>query len=97
MYDFQKRIIFIQKWILNLPDLPQSQSPETVPICIVYQYFPHDNIVCIHKYDEFFEINRFRRLSQALSILRLIVHACFLTIEYQVFQFVPKYKHFRTI
>ena len=34
MYDFQKRIMFLQKWILNLQDLPQSQSPETVPICI---------------------------------------------------------------
>ena len=34
MYDFQKRIMFLQKWISNLEDLPRSQSPETVPICI---------------------------------------------------------------
>ena len=34
MYDFQKRTTFLQKWILNLQDLPQNQSPETVPICI---------------------------------------------------------------
>ena len=39
--------------ILNLQDLPQSQSPETVPICIVLQYFPHDNIVCFHSCDEY--------------------------------------------
>ena len=53
MYDFQKRTMFLQKWILNLQDLPRSQSLETVPICIVWQYFPHDNTVCIHKYDEY--------------------------------------------
>ena len=52
-YDFQKHIMFLQKWILNLQYLLQSQSLETVPVCIVWQYFPHDNIVCIHKYDEF--------------------------------------------
>ena len=45
--------MFLQKWILNLQDLPQSQSPETVPICIAEQYFPHDNIVCIHSCDEY--------------------------------------------
>ena len=32
--------------------LPRSQNLETVPICIVWQYFPRDNTVCIHKYDE---------------------------------------------
>ena len=45
--------MFLQKWILNLQDLPRSQSLETVPICIVWQYFPHDNTVCIHTYDEY--------------------------------------------
>ena len=64
MYDFQKRTIFLQKWISNLQDLQRNQNLETVPVCIVWQYYPHDNIVCIHKYDE--EMNRFRRLSQAL-------------------------------
>ena len=39
--------------ILNLQDLLRSQSLETVPICIVWQYFPHDNTVCIHMYDEY--------------------------------------------
>ena len=46
MYDFRRYIMFLLKWILNLQDLRQNQSPETVPICIVWQYFPHDNIVC---------------------------------------------------
>ena len=66
MYDFQKCTMFLQKWISNLQDLPRSQNLETVPICIVWQYYPNDNIVRIHLYDELFEINRFRRLSQAL-------------------------------
>ena len=29
-------------------DLQQNRSLETVPICIVWQCFPHDNIVCYH-------------------------------------------------
>ena len=53
MYDYRKHIMFSLKWILNLQDLPRSQSPETVPVCIAEQYFPHDNIVCIHSYDEY--------------------------------------------
>ena len=52
-YDFPKRTMFLQKWILDLQDLLRSQSLETVQVCIVLQYYPHDNIVCIHKYDEF--------------------------------------------
>ena len=31
---------------------PAKRSLETVPICIVLQCFPHDNIVCNHMYDE---------------------------------------------
>ena len=53
MYDFQKCTMFLQKWISNLQDLPQNQNLETVPVCIVWQYYPHDNTVCIHKYDEY--------------------------------------------
>ena len=37
MYDFQKRTMFLQKWILNPQDLPQNQSLETIPVCIVLQ------------------------------------------------------------
>ena len=36
----------------DLQDLPQNRSLETVPACIVWQYYPHDNTVCIHTYDE---------------------------------------------
>ena len=52
MYDFQKCTMFLQKWILNPQDLPQNQSLETIPICIVWQYYPHGDIVCIHLCDE---------------------------------------------
>ena len=52
MYDFRKHIMFSLTWILNLQDLPRSQSPETVPICIAYQYYPHSNTFCIHMCDE---------------------------------------------
>ena len=46
----------------NVPpevDLESSRSPamseslETVPVCIAWQYYPHDNIVCIHMYNEY--------------------------------------------
>ena len=29
-------------------DLLQNRSLETVPVCIVWQCFPHGNTVCIH-------------------------------------------------
>ena len=39
MNDFQKRTMFHPMSILNPQDLPLSQSPETVPISIVSQYY----------------------------------------------------------
>ena len=52
MYDFQKCIMFIQKWISNPQGLPQIRSLKTVPICIVLDCFPHDNDVYVHMCDE---------------------------------------------
>ena len=79
----------LQKWLSNLEDLPRNQSLETVPVCIVWQNNPHDNIVCIHMYDEC-KISIDSGVCHKLwSILWWIVQACSLTIEYQVFQFVP--------
>ena len=89
MYDFQKRTMFTQKWILNLQDLPRSQNLETVPICIVWQYFPHDNIVCIHSCDEYMKSIDSGVCHRPWSILLWIVPAYSLTIEYQVVQYVP--------
>ena len=51
MYDFQKRTMYRPKWISNLQDLPRSQSLETVPACIAWQSYTHNNTVCIHKCD----------------------------------------------
>ena len=52
MYDFEKCTMFLQKWILNPQDLPQNRSLETVPVCIVLQYYQHINNVCIQTWDE---------------------------------------------
>ena len=48
MCDCQACTEFLPKSILSLQDLRQSQSLETVPICIVVRYFPHDNIAETH-------------------------------------------------
>ena len=89
MYDFPKFTMFLQKWISNLQDLRRSQSLETVPVCIVLQYYPHDNIVCIHMCDEYVKSIDSGVCHRLWFILRLIVQICSRTIEYQVFQFVP--------
>ena len=81
MYDFQKRTMFLQKWILNLQDLPQSQSPETVPICIAEQIFPHDNIVCIHSCDEYMKSIDSDVCHRLRSILLRIVRAYLLILK----------------
>ena len=81
--------MFLQKWILNLQDLPRSQNPETVPICIVWEYYPHDKIVCIHTYDEYMKSIDSGVCHMPWSILLWIVRAYLLTIEYQVVQFLP--------
>ena len=52
MYDFRKRTGFLLMLTLSLQGLQQSHNLETVPVCIVWQYYPHDNIVCIHMCDE---------------------------------------------
>ena len=89
MYDFQQCTMFLQKWISNLQDLPRSQSLETTPTCIVLQYYPHNNTVCNYTYDECKRSNEIIVCHRLWSILWSIVHVCSLTIECQVFQFVP--------
>ena len=89
MYDFQKYTMFLQKWILNPQDLPKNRSLETIPVCIVLQYYPHNNIVCIHMYDECKKSIDWRVCHKLWSILWWIVQVRSLTMEYQVFQYVP--------
>ena len=89
MYDFRRCTMFLQKWISNLQDLPRNQSLETVPVCIAWQYYPHDNIVYNHMYDEYKKSIDSGVCHKPWSILWLSVQAYSLTIEYQVVQFVP--------
>ena len=58
---------------------------------------PHDNIVCIHKYDEFYEINRCKRLSQAL--VNFVMDRANLFIDHRISSrpILARYKHFTTI
>ena len=95
MCDFQKCIVFLQKWILNLQDLPQSQSLETVPICIAWQYYPHDNTVCIHLYDEYMKSIDSGNCCMLLSIMDRA--SLFTDHKISGRPILAKYKHFRTI
>ena len=81
--------MFLQKWISNLQDFLRSQSLETVPVCIVWQYYPHNNTVRTHMYDENKKSIDSGVCHRLWSILWLIVRAYLLTIEYQVVQIVP--------
>ena len=52
MYDFPKNAQCSTRsrfWILKISC--QNRSLETVPACIVWQYYPHNNTVCIHMCD----------------------------------------------
>ena len=89
MYDFQKRTIFTRKWILNLQYLLRSQSLETIPVCIVWQHYTHDNVVCSHKYDEYMKSVDSSICHKLWSILWWIVRAYLLTIKNRVVQFFP--------
>ena len=70
--------------------LLQNQSLQTVPICIVWQCFPHDNVVCSHKCDECEWSNEIIVCHMLWSILWSIVQVCSLTMEYRVFHYVPR-------
>ena len=62
------------KSMLSIQDLRQSQSLETVPVCIVVLCFPHDNIAQIHSCSLFLEIERAERQSQAL--VHFVTRSC---------------------
>ena len=95
MYDFQKRTMLLQKWILNLQDLLQNRSLETVPACIVLQCY-HMTILfvftCVMNVR-----NRFRRLSQALVHFAIDRASLFTDHRISGLPIRAKYKHFKTI
>ena len=90
MCDCQKCIMFLQKWILNLQDLPQNQSPETVPNLALLSSISHMTILfvftCVVNILKLIDSDVCHRL---WSILLWNVRACLLTIKYQVVQFLP--------
>ena len=90
-YDFPKCTMFHLMWILNPQDLLQNRSLETVPICIVWQCFPHDNIVCSDMYDECKRSNEIIVCDRLWSILWLQLQVCWPTTECLVFQYVPSF------
>ena len=65
MCDFRIRTMFHLNWILSLRDLLQSQNLELIPIDIVVQCFPLDNIVCNHLCNEC-------KRSNALNVCHII-------------------------
>ena len=89
--------MFLQNWISNLQDLPRSQNLETVPICIAWQYYPHDNIVKIHMCDVCKRSNEIFVLSQAL--VHFVIDRANVFTDHIISSrpIRAKYKHFRTI
>ena len=75
--------------ILSLQDPVQSQSPETVPTCIVVQCFPHDHTAWIHLWDECKKSNEPSVCHMLSSTSWWHEQACLQTIECLVFQCVP--------
>ena len=76
----------------NVPpevDFESSRFPAKFPVCIAWQYYPHNNTVCIHMCDGCKRSNAPNVYHKLWSILWSIVQICSLTIEYQVFQYVP--------
>ena len=88
--------MFLQKWILSPQDLPQNRSLETVPICIVLQYYPHSNTVCIHMCDEC--MNSIE-IIVCQSLVHFVIHRASLFTDHRIsgLPIRAKYKHFRTI
>ena len=93
---FQKRTMFLQKWISKLQDLLQNRSLETVPVlhCLpvlpTWQYCLYSHVWWIY------EINRFKGLPQAL--VHFVIDRANLFTDHKISgrPIRAKYKHFRT-
>ena len=97
MYDFQKCTMFLQKWILSPQDLLQNRSLETVPACIVLQYYPHSNAVCIHMCDECIGNQSIQALVTNFGPFCNDRASLFTEHRISGLPIRAKYKHFRTI
>ena len=74
-------------WVFKISS--KSQSPKTVPTCIVVLYFPHDNIVRIHICDECMRSNVPNVCRMLWSIWWQHVQVCSRSIQCLVYQCVP--------
>ena len=96
-YDFQKRTMFLQKWILNLQDLPQkseswnSPSLHCLAVFATWQYCLYSQVWWIY------EINRFRGLSQALVHFVLDRSSLFTDHRISSRPKRAKFQHFRDL
>ena len=81
--------MFLLMLTLNLQDLLQNQNLEIIPVDSVVQYFPHYNTLCFHMCDECKISIDSGVCHRPWFFLWLIVQAYLLTIEYQVFRYVP--------
>ena len=72
--------------ILRLKNIRQSQSLETIRVCIVSQCYPHKNIAGIHLYDECTRSSAPSVCHKILSILWPHEHFS-QTIKYQISQY----------
>ena len=86
-YDFQKSTTFFQKWILSPQDLLQNRSLETVPACIVLQYY---HIAILFVFTCVMNVRYQSIQSFVTSFGPFRNRSCkFIHWEYQVFQYVP--------
>ena len=97
MYDFRERKMFHLGWILSLQDLPRNRSLRTIPVRIVLQYYHKVNTVRKYMCDDCMISIDSSVCHKFWSISWWILQVYSLTIENQVFQFVPSVKNFRTI
>ena len=86
-----------QMYTSNLQDLLRSKSLETVPVCIVWQCYPHDNFVCIHMCDEYVKSIDSGVFSLALVHFAIDRASLFADHEISGRPIRATYKHFRTI
>ena len=98
MYDFRKCTVFLQKWLLNPQDLQQNRSLENSPSLHCFAILPTWQCCLYSHVWWMYDINRFRRLSQAL--VHFVIDRANLFTDHRI-SGLPiiraKYKHFRTI
>ena len=85
------------KSTLSLQDLRQSQSPETVPVCIVVRYSPHDNSALRHSCGVIKKSNEPSVCHKLWSILGLLVRVLLTDHRMSAVPSRAKYRHFITI